>query len=219
MPSRSSSSVCGIGVDCGGVNGNTKTSAASTVAVPGQQPAARDDVDRGPDRDTGPSVAPRAVTVCGLRRIRLDDFELHARDGRDREFDADDPRRLRRRPHRQSRLLGFEAALRAGLAVHLDRRHRPLPADRAQHAEQRRREGDQLPPCADHARRPAQPPRRSRSPASMAMRASVTRLRRYESRDHPRPAVGSRHRQAAAAVPPTTSAPCTLSHPHLRPQA
>ena len=38
-----------IGVGCGGVNGNTKTSATSTVAVPASSPPGADDVDAGPD--------------------------------------------------------------------------------------------------------------------------------------------------------------------------
>ena len=38
VPSRSSSSVRGIAVDCGGANGNTKTSAASATPVPCTSP-------------------------------------------------------------------------------------------------------------------------------------------------------------------------------------
>ena len=69
-------------------------------------------------------------------------------DGRNREVHLHVVR-LRGRPHAQLRLLGFKASLQTGLPVHVDLRHRPLPADRTQHTEQRRRERDQLPARPD----------------------------------------------------------------------
>ncbi len=113
------------------------------------KPAARNDARRGPRSDTGPSVSAATATVCRCRDAgstvssRMPSTASSVRSAATSPVSAV-------RPTRQPGLLGLEAARRAGLGVHVNPRHRALPPDRHQDAEQWRRERDQLPVAADH---------------------------------------------------------------------
>ena len=148
VPSRSSSSVRGSRVSCGGATGNTNTSATATVADPSRRPPNPVASTRTRDRVSAPALG---------RNLQLQPSRLPVDD-----IDAG-PRHRRRldghgcgsccRPDTQRHLFALEAAQQLRFRCQRDGRRSALPAHRAQYAEQRRREGDQLPTGSEHRHR------------------------------------------------------------------
>ena len=124
----------------------------------GQQTAAGDGVDADRRADTCPT-APPAQQAFSIGGTVLVNFELHAVGRGDLEVQRDVDG-FGCHPDSRLRLLGFETAHERGFGVRVDLRRRPLPADRAQHAQQGRHKCDQLPARTDHRSGQRPPPRR-----------------------------------------------------------
>ena len=176
VPRRSSNSVRGIAVDCGGATGNTLISAASTVAVPISNPP-RARTSTCARIGYRPQRSATAATVCRWRELGQAASSRIPADRRDRELYGR-PRPVPLLPIRSAGACSLSKhRCEPGSRVHLDLRHRPLPADRTQHA---RASGPRTQSAASAIRspqRPKPPPRRWRSPASAVKRASATPLR------------------------------------------
>ena len=106
------SAECAVG--CGGVSGNTMTSAASTVAVPASNPPRATSSTRA-RMGYRPHRSAATATVCRWSGCPRPDLESHPLDGRHREPNCN-AARFGRRPHAQPRLLAFKASLRPGFA-------------------------------------------------------------------------------------------------------
>ena len=206
VPRRSSSSVRGNrGRLRVARTGNTKTSAASAdAACPASSPPRANDAHPHHDRVPAPPVGGRRRRSGPTRSARR--RRAHAVDGR-RPPSSTRRRRRRRPPTPLSRTSSVSKHRSdAGFGVHVDRRHRPLPAQRHQRAEQRRRERHQLPARSDqrdrqrHGRAGARRQRQRRSaPTQFDVGAAGL--------DHVAPRVrGTGSRRSSSS---TTSEPCT----------
>ena len=147
VPRRSGNSVCGIAVAAVAQRETPRPRRrrpCQSRPVTHRAPVCRP----GPARVAAPSIGRRrnSFQVSGGVVDHLDPQPVHGRN-RDVHLHVVGFRNGR---HAQLRLLAFKASLQSGLTTNVNLRHRPLPADRTQHAEQRRCERDQLPARSDH---------------------------------------------------------------------